>query len=500
MRINHNISALKTNNQLFRTGKALDRSLERLSSGYKINRASDDAAGMAISRKMKTQIEGLERASMNGSDGISVIQTTEGALEEVQSMLQRMRELSVQAANGVNTTEDRMSIQLEINQLRAEIQRISDDTEFNTKKVLNGGFDNNSYTDNEKIELIYISDDVPATEYNLTVEQDARQAIMDCGSFDFGSIDEDTAGTITINGYPVVLEDGDDDETVFKKIRDACDLMNIKAFISSGVDTDEGLPENGFYTEDEIGSGNLILKTEEYGSNQIIKISCNNEELASAMGLSTETVTAYGIDAMATLGEGFSPTATVEGKGDILIVRDSGDFEMRFRVEAGMSETVFNDAMADGTAESEAVGSSSVDTVVTLLNAGRLSLQLGANEGQNMLVRIPRVDPVTLGINTANVCTPEGANLAITIFDEACSEVSAIRAKLGAYQNRLEHATANLDTTSINMTEAMSRIEDVDMAEEMTNYTQQNVLDQAGISMLSHANERPQNIMALLQA
>ena len=138
MRINHNISALKACNILGKTGNALDKSLERLSSGYRINRAADDAAGLAISEKMKTQIAGLEQASRNAADGISVIQTAEGALDEVEAMLQRMRELSVQAANGVNTDEDRAAIQDEIDQLNEEINRVSTTTEFNTKKLLNG--------------------------------------------------------------------------------------------------------------------------------------------------------------------------------------------------------------------------------------------------------------------------------------------------------------------------------------------------------------------------
>ena len=154
MRINHNISAMQTNSQLRKTNKNLDTALERLSSGYRINRAADDAAGMAISRKMKTQIEGLERASMNSSDGISVIQTAEGALNEVTAMLQRMRQLAVQAANGTNTNEDRLSIQQELNQLTAEIARISETTEFNTKTLLDGNIDNNSYSNVPGLDLI----------------------------------------------------------------------------------------------------------------------------------------------------------------------------------------------------------------------------------------------------------------------------------------------------------------------------------------------------------
>ncbi|MCR5330183.1 MAG: flagellin, partial [Lachnospiraceae bacterium] len=153
----------------------------------------------------------------------------------------------------------------------------------------------------------------------------------------------------------------------------------------------------------------------------------------------------------------------------------------------------------DGSIEPVVSTGAGFESVTTLLEAGSMYLQVGANEDQNMEVRIPRVDPMTLGIANVNVCTQEGADAAITAFDRAVNEVSAIRAKLGAYQNRLEHSITNLDTTGFNLTEAMSRIEDVDMAEEMTEFTQQNVLDQAGTSMLAQANQRPQNILQLLQ-
>jgi len=141
MKINHNIAAIKSHTKLSRTNDALQDSIERLSSGYRINKAADDAAGMAISQRMRTQIRGLEQASRNASDGVSVIETAEGALNEIESMLQRMRELSVQAVNETNTAEDREHIQSEIEQLSAEIDRISEDTEFNTKKLLNGDAD-----------------------------------------------------------------------------------------------------------------------------------------------------------------------------------------------------------------------------------------------------------------------------------------------------------------------------------------------------------------------
>ena len=498
MRINHNISAMQTNTQLRKTGKNLDKALERLSSGYRINRASDDAAGMAISRKMKTQIEGLERASMNSSDGISVIQTAEGALNEVTAMLQRMRQLSVQAANGTNTLEDRDAIQQEINQLRGEIQRISETTEFNTKTLLDGNVDKNSYANTTMLELIYTSDNVPVQEYNMNITVDPRQAVVTAGEVNFDEIGEDETGRITINGYSVYFTEGQSLESCFTNIRNLCDQMNIKAFFGDGP-SDEGPIETAGYEEVEIGSGNLIFMSNGYGSAQKISIQCNNENLATLFGLSTETVTAYGVDAEVELGEGFGTTATTVSDGEIVYVKDNDGFEMRFKVTPGISSTEFADTAGDGSVEQTVSQGEGFESVTTLLEAGSMYLQVGANEDQDMEVRIPRIDPVTLGIADVNVCTQEGAEAAITYFDNAINEVSAIRAKLGAYQNRLEHGITNLDTTGLNMTEAMSRIEDVDMAEEMTNFTQQNVLDQAGTSMLAQANQRPQNILQLLQ-
>lgn len=499
MRINHNISAMQTNSQMRKTEGALNKSLERLSSGYRINRASDDAAGMAISRKMKTQIEGLERASMNSSDGISVIQTAEGALNEVTAMLQRMRQLSVQAANGTNTTEDRKSIQEEIGQLTEEIQRISNTTEFNTKTLLDGNIDKNSYTNNLGVELIYSTDTVASIEYGMNVVTDPRQAVVVAGTPSFTDIQDGENGQINVNGYPIYITKGMTLENAFSAIRDTCDAMNIKVFFGDGPDAD-GPVETAGYEEVGIGEGNLIFMSNGYGSTQHVSVQCNNEALADLFGLSTETVTARGVDAEIELGEGFSSTATASADGDIVYVRDNDNFEMRFQIKPGYSETEFVDASADGSEEAMVIEGTGLESLTTLLDAGSMYLQVGANETQNMEVRIPRVDPVTLGISNVNVCTQEGAEVAITLFDNAVNEVSAIRAKLGAYQNRLEHTITNLDTTGLNMTESMSRIEDVDMAEEMTNYTQQSVLEQAGTAMLAQANERPQNVLQLLQS
>ncbi len=490
MRINHNISALKANNQLVKTNNALDKSLEKLSSGFRINRAADDAAGMAISQKMKTQIAGLEQASRNASDGISIIQTAEGALTEVNTMIQRMRELAVQAANGTNTLEDRKSIQAEIDQLNDEIKRISETTEFNTKTLLDGSIDNLSYSDNNYVKLVSLSDAVKSGEYTIQVTSEASKAVAIPSGTIAGTefpITAAAAGSININGNEVTIEEGDTLEEVFEKLRNTCDTANVKVFATADdltVPPDAAAvaasPDTAGYNSVSPADGTaLVFISNGYGSDETIEIYCDNADLAAALGLTGITATA-GKDAVVDLGAGFSTTATVSVDGNLVKVTDINDFEMVFDARPGSSA---------GTGIAN----------VTVLKAGPMKLQIGANEDQTMEVRIPRVDPVTLGIDNVNICTEEGAQKAITTLDEANSKVTAIRAKLGAYQNRLEHAISNLDTTSENMTEALSRIEDVDMAKEMANYTQKNVLAQAGTAMLAQANERPQTILSLLQ-
>lgn len=457
MRINHNISALKANNQLVKTNKSLDKSLEKLSSGFRINKAADDAAGMAISQKMKTQIAGLDQASRNASDGISIIQTAEGALNEVNSMLQRMRELSVQAANGTNTVEDRKSIQAEIDQLQQEIQRISDTTEFNTKTLLDGSIDRQSFTDNPNVSLISVSDTVSSGDYTINVTVAATQTKYTDSTPTFLAGDKITAaeaGTVNINGNEVDIEEGDTFDEVKEKIRDLCDSANID-FTWDGT------------------TGAVSMTAREYGSSYGIVINGSNSVMKTALGLDAATVS--GKDAVVAPVSGFKPTATVSSNGNKVTISDTNGFEMIY------------DATTTGT------------VITTVLDSGPMKLQIGANESQTMEVRLPKVNPETLGISLVNICTQEGAESAVTVFDNANNMVSSIRAKLGAYQNRLEHSISNLDTTSENMTEALSRIEDVDMAKEMATYTQLNVLAQAGTSMLAQANERPQTVLSLLQ-
>lgn len=473
MRINHNISALKACNILGKTNNALDKSLERLSSGFRINRAADDAAGLAISEKMKTQIAGLEQAARNAADGISVIQTAEGALDEVEAMLQRMRELSVQAANGVNTDEDRGAIQDEIDQLNEEINRVSTTTEFNTKKLLNGTVDRRSYSDNERVQLISLSDSVSITEYELSVTTAPQPAQVKMDEITIADRDAALgtgyAGKIAINEIEIQVTEDDTMTTIYEKLREAGSNVGIN--VMPAVENAAGEAE-----VTTIAAADFILfETKDLGDDASIEIYCNNEKLANALGFESGRKGA-GVDAIVELGAGFASTATVSIDGDYVTVTDVDDFRMKFKVE--------------GTA----------DAKVTVLKAGPMDLQIGANEGQTMEVRIPKVDTDTLGTAVVNVNTQESAQKAITIFENAINEVSSIRAKLGAYQNRLEHSINSLNVSAENLTEALSRVEDVDMAKEMVTYTQQQVLSQSGNAMLAQANERPQNILSLLQS
>ena len=266
MQINHNISALIANAHLKNTNKALDKSMERLSSGFRINRAADDAAGMAISQKMKTQIAGLEQASRNASDGISVIQTAEGALGEVQAILQRARELSVQSANGTNTAEDRDAIQKEIDQLMQEVDRISTDTEFNTKSLLNGSIGRKSYSDKVEVSLISASESVATGDYvikSITVGEVAELKGSSIGNSNF-TFEKEEVGNVVINGEIVEIKEGDTRNEAVQKIREACERANINL---------------------DSSSNQLVFQTMEAGADQSITIYCENTELAGKLGI-----------------------------------------------------------------------------------------------------------------------------------------------------------------------------------------------------------------------
>lgn len=474
MKINTNISAMLASSHLNRTQDNLTTSLERLSSGYRINKAADDAAGMAISQKMHAQIRGLERASRNGADGVSFIQTAEGALTETDNLLQRCRELSVQAANGgTMTIEDKEAIQKEIDSLMEEIDRLASDTEFNTKSILDGSCCRQTSSNNVGVKVISMTDYVGLTTYGLTVDRQATQSTFTTGRFGMAAGDEFTeAGQIQINGEIIKINPGETLEDAYAKIRDCCESMNIDV-----------VPVDGAGVEAEIGAASsLYFESKLYGAQYTIEVTTDSPVLAGLLGVDGGTYVP-GQDAEVTIDtgsdSGFSKTATTFVEGGRVTVSDRDGFCLIFDVSKAEAGT---------------------DADVTVLDAGFVAIQIGANEGQTIDISIPPVTCKSLNIEYCNVCTVAGASDSISKFNAAIEEVAAIRAKLGAYENRLDSATTSLDITSQNLTEACSRIEDVDMSGEMTNYTQLSVLAQAGTSMLAQANNRPQTILQLLQA
>lgn len=506
MRINYNISAAIANKQLLGIEGNLNQSVERLSSGLKINHSKDNPAGMAISHKMQAQINGLDRASSNASDGISVIHIADGALNEVTSILQRMRELSVQAANDATMCDaDKQAIQKEIDSLKDEVDRISKDTEYNTKKLLDGSLDTRVYT--KHASRVQISDQVEPGTYKVQVLEAATQAEVTSGA-DFNSTAQiGTSGTMSINGAEVEIHATDTYAEAYEKIREAGKIGETTV-------------------ERDGATGNLTFTADAYGAGKNLEISFDNEALANKFNLSdasgtysivqdaetkawvygkTETDPTSGkTNILVPTGtdmklndvadwEGFSTSATAKCDGNRVTITDLGGVSMSFLVQAGYEDG----ATATDPAGNPVTYDGSLEFEVTDL--GTMTLHIGANMDQNMEVRIPEVSCASLFIDDLDVTTVTGADRAMTSLDEAIAQVSEVRSRLGAYENRLEYSTESLDAFEENMTGAMSRLTDVDMAEEMTNYTHLNVLNQASISVLTQANDLPQQVLQILQ-
>ncbi|MBP3621113.1 MAG: flagellin [Lachnospiraceae bacterium] len=471
MRINHNSMALNASDHFGKVNRNIAKSMERLSSGYKITSPADDAAGLAISVKLSAQIRGLDRASLNANDGTSVIQSAEGGLSEVHSILQRMRELSVQAANDVNSEEDRDAIQEEINNLIDEIDQIADTTAFNDQKLLNGDMNRRTMSSNFDMEATYISEEVNVGVYELEVTTAATQATYATGfSYSGATVTEEQAGTIIVNNFHVEITEGMTMEEVYGELQTHLSKIDIDVIASN----------DGGVTQEEFNTGApVIFKTRGYGSDQRVEIDIENDELAALLGVADGDL-ARGTDCEASLtvsDEGFSNTASLTTDGNDIYIVDRGGFEMNVRVEP------------------EATGT----TEIEVLTAGPMVIQTGFNSGEQLELDIPPVTSYMLGVDDVIMYTHEYASEAVTAIDLAIEKVSNIRAKLGAYENRLEDIYDTLEVQEESITAAYSRIMDTNMAEEMTNYTQQDVLSQAAISMMQKSNERPESILQLLQ-
>lgn len=476
MRINYNSLAMNATTHFGKINDKVAKSMSRLSSGNKITSPADDAAGLAISKKMSAQIRGLDRAALNSNDGISVIQTAEGGMEEMHSILGRMRELAVQAANDVNDEVDRDSIQEEIDSLAAELTQIADTTAFNGQKLLNGDLTRRSLSSAIGVKASYISSEVETGVYSLDVTKDATQASLTTGfTYSNATVTSAQAGTLQVNGFSVSIEEGMTMEQVYGKLQESLVKINIDVFASQ-----DGKKEESFDS-----GAPVMFRSMGYGSDEKIEISVNNPDLAALLGV-TDGSTTEGTDCQAALkvtDGGFSTTATYTTHGNQVEVVDRNGFAMTIDLTPG--------AVAEN--------GGAVSTDIEVLSAGTMIIQNGSNEGEQLAIDIPSLTASALGVDELVMYTHGYASDAIETIDEAVKKVSNARSKLGAYENRLEDVHSNLQVQSESITEAYSRLMDTDMAEEMTEYTQQEVLSQAAISMMQKANDRPESILQLLQ-
>jgi flagellin len=665
MKINQNISAVIVNDQLLRNENSLSASVKKLSSGFKFNDPKDNPSGMAISFKMQAQIHALNRASLNATDGVSMVETIDGAMGEMTEILQRIRELCVQAGNDTNTMEDREAIQQEIDALKEEVNRISTATEFNGKKVLDGSLDRRTYVTSEetlpgggtkevsmydKITNVIISDEVQAGDYPVTIDKAAEHATMIAPAPPAtaipatGKIEESMEGTISINGSKVEIKAGMTADEVYEAIRDAGEMGWVNVFATDGTQTlplnVDNLDTQGY---NKMPGGyqfgvQLGFVSQNYGSDESVTITCDNDQLAALLGIDglpnatrTETIeynwqtfgiegdpnnaanppqpaqgttagytgtetkftkegegTLYingiavaikegmtadqayqaiakaldksgvtvgisgknpavdafefsdklifttdqtgiraeinikydndqigellglnglsdvsatppptreivsveykavqkGEDAQVTIKDGngireeYTGQAVIRADGNQVVITDKSGFEMSFEVRGDIENT---------------------EIKIEATDIGTLQLQIGANEGQELAVRVPILNTQSLYMDDLDVRKVGGPDRGMNTMDGAIAIVSAARSLMGAYENRLDYIQSNLDESEENMTKAVSRLGDVDMAEEMTEYTNANVLTQASISVLAQANDLPQQVLSLLQ-
>lgn len=495
MRINNNISAMNTYSRLTSANNAKAGSLAKLSSGLRINRAGDDAAGLAISEKMRGQVGGLKQATRNAQDGISLIQTAEGGLNETHSILNRMRELAVQSSNDTNTDDDRVEIQKEMNELSSEISRISKDTQFNTKGLLDGKFQ-------AKFHIGANS----GQNLELKVGDMSSEALKVSGDGE-GKVNYAIASTVTTGSAAELFKVGENELNVVKVDNVATDnagvanygLANDKGnIVATSTDGKTYKLLDKAYKANELSSAKLdtgtIIFDDKVDSGKVTVIGSGAGILAAASKVTaTASVNVKGLESGEYKVETFDPAKHTGGKG--------------FTVATPPTLALVNSA-GKAVALSEAAGKDyyAIDDLKLVSGNGNI-FGTGVGEAREG-VDIAFKSATALQLNATlsvkadggiDVSTQVAGDAAIATIDDAIKTVSAERSKLGATQNRLDHTINNLTATAENLTEAESRIRDVDMAEEMMQFTKNNILSQAATSMLAQANQMPQSVLQLLQ-
>ena len=563
MVVQHNMSAMNANRMLSGVSSAQSKSTEKLSSGYRINRAADDAAGLSISEKMRGQIRGLNQASTNAQDGISLIQTAEGALNEQHSILQRMRELSVQASNGTETDDDREAVQNEIEQLQSELTRISDTTEFNTMKLLDGSLGSKSATSTgAKLDGASIATFSATTMTSNSIKTDlsglAGSTITDTFEIDGNTFNVDWSkgdAKDFLSKYSVDLSAMTDAQTksfatdLETLLNNAAKEAGVKGTVTVKANATAGKVDIKSNNDGEDSSFGFVGTT----ATTVTQGAADTDSFGAVLlSGQSDANKANTVDATmkvnSTIANGSSFTMTINGtevKATTTAAINEGDTlksaatQLQTDIQTAVGK--YNAAMGtnltatDFTVTANKDGSLSVEysgdeeitfsfgeytdstTGTTGTTASKLgltnktsgsstsnkgiTLQIGANEGQTMNFTLDEMSADALGVAGKNVdlSTQDSAQKATTAIDAAIKKVSAARGQMGAVQNRLEHTINNLDTASENLQTAESRIRDTDMAEEMVDYSKNSILAQAGQSMLAQANQANQGVLTLLQ-
>ena len=543
MIVQHNMTAMNTNRQLGVSVNALAKSTEKLSSGYRINRAADDAAGLAISEKMRSQIRGLNQASTNAQDGISLIQTAEGALQESHSILQRMRELTIQAANGTETDEDRGNIQDEISQLQDELDRIAETTEFNTMKLLDGSLGGGAATGSAGPKFgvydttlqAFVTSDVAGVKVStaLGATVGGECAIWDesgknltlhlaqGNSYTQDEIDslvknakqEDSSAKAATPNVTINLKGGSIAATNPYNNTTNATVAGQKATNATAVSLTGAVLGTSSTTAAAVDA-TIKITANKYGADNNVTINIKFDAKAGEEECTVATPPTY------SAGAGVGTAGIYELKLSTGVEYSEKDIE-KLLAEAGFSATVdittanpddpdtFMVANKASTATVALTGGTGLGDADAFLGekgygsgsgGSGIELQVGANYGQTMEFGIGDMSASALGVSgsSVNVSTQTGAQNAIEKIDGAIASVSKQRSLLGAVQNRLEHTISNLDNTAENLQAAESGIRDTDMAAEMVQFSKNNILQQAAQSMLAQANQANQGVLSLL--
>ena len=488
MRIQHNISALNSYRQLGNNNNALSKNLEKLSSGYRINRAGDDAAGLAISEKMRSQIKGLEAATKNANDGISLVQTAEGALTEVHSMLNRMTYLATQSANGTYDNEvDRANLQKEVTSLLSEVDRISESTNYNGINLLDGSLGDTKINvsaatiANAKVDPVTVA----ATGTKSTFKVDTATTADKAYTMTVEYLDANgKAHTVNVD-YKGKVATADNAAEMYKGLSANGELSGIFDI----VDKKDGSFEFTSKATGEKGAKLVSVATGDKPlADPVTTTAGTNEkvEVAAAALVAGDSLTINGTTYEFVTDA--SKTPTKDGATAVLLGAD-----------VATSAANLNKALEDSGLE---VTHGNGKLTFTAAKDGKgLKLQIGdtAEKFNQLTVSVGDMSAKSLGIADVDISTQDGAAKAIDKIKTAINTVSSTRGDLGAVQNRLEHTINNLGVTTENMTAAESRIRDTDMAEEMMSYTKNNILIQAAQAMLAQANQVPQGVLQLLQ-